>query len=157
MHTDFLKIKENNLGEFTDYKVHEEASEYFGCEYIYNDHKYIQRTAKITPKKVGQFVTLWKRNSKGLTVPFEADDFLKSVLILTKQDQRVGSFLFPKELLIEKGILTSSKDGKRGFRVYPDWDRPTSKQALKTQEWQLKCFSSDLRLNSWCDHVISTV
>lgn len=26
------------------------------------------------------------------------------------------------------------------MRVYPSWDRPTSKQAMKTQEWQLPYF-----------------
>lgn len=26
------------------------------------------------------------------------------------------------------------------IRVYPSWDRPTSKQAMETQQWQLPYF-----------------
>jgi len=49
--------------------------------------------------------------------------------------------VFPKSVLIEKGILsTSKKDGKRGFRVYPIWDKTISQQAVKTQNWQLNYF-----------------
>lgn len=147
MNNDFLEIKKNNLGLFSDYQNHHEASEYQGCEYLYNACKYIQRTSKVTPKKIGQFVTLWKRNPAGLPIPFDSEDDLKCVVILSKMDQHSGIFLFPKEVLIEKGILRSLKEGKRGFRVYPAWDVPISKQAQKTQEWQSKYFSSDFKLD----------
>lgn len=33
------------------------------------------------------------------------------------------------------------------MRVYPSWDRPTNKQALKTQEWQLPYFV-DMRFSN---------
>jgi hypothetical protein len=37
--------------------------------------------------------------------------------------------------LIEKGIVsTSKKEGKRGFSVYPIWDKTASHQAVKTQK-----------------------
>jgi hypothetical protein len=33
---------------------------------------------------------------------------------------------------MEKGIVSSSKiDGKRGFSVYPIWDKTTSQQVVK--------------------------
>jgi hypothetical protein len=37
-------------------------------------------------------------------------------------------------------ISTHLKEGKRGMRVYPPWDLPSSKQAKKTQQWQLPYF-----------------
>lgn len=37
-------------------------------------------------------------------------------------------------------ILDQGKGGKRAIRVYPPWGNPTSKQALKTQQWQLEYF-----------------
>lgn len=118
-----------------------------GCEYVYNEFKYIQRTSKVTPKKVGQFVTLWKRNEVGITTPFSFKDDVDFVVILSKFKNKYGLFLFPKEVLIDKGIISApSKDGKRGFRVYPEWDRPQSAQAIKTQAWQLRYFSSGLSL-----------
>ncbi|MFQ6421766.1 MULTISPECIES: MepB family protein [unclassified Bacillus (in: firmicutes)] len=30
--------------------------------------------------------------------------------------------------------------GKRAIRVYPPWDKTTSRQAQKTQAWQLEYF-----------------
>ncbi|WP_439479562.1 MepB family protein [Chryseobacterium aquaticum] len=56
-------------------------------------------------------------------------------------DEKSGFFLFPKNILSHRHILTTlSKEGKRGFRVYPDWDFPENKQAKKTQDWQKEFF-----------------
>ena len=56
--------------------------------------------------------------------------------------KKKGVFKFSKEVLIKHGIVsTEKKDGKRGFRVYPIWDKTTSKQAIKAQIWQLEYFS----------------
>ena len=56
-------------------------------------------------------------------------------------DNQLGQFVFPKSVLIAKGIIsTTTKEGKRGFRVYPSWDVAKSKQAIKTQQWQLDYF-----------------
>ena len=40
-------------------------------------------------------------------------------MIIVIDDELNGYFLFPRELLVEKGILASSKyQGKMAFRVY---------------------------------------
>jgi hypothetical protein len=111
--------------------------------------KYIQRTAKVTPKKNGQFVTLWKRNFDNITIPLEAKDNFNYIVIVCFKDTKFGRFLFPKDVLIQKKIIANSigkHEGKRGFRVYPKWDSPTSKQAIDTQKWQLNYFSESLVL-----------
>ena len=41
-----------------------ESKEYQACRFNLNNKHIICRTAKITPKKVGQFVTFWKRKKK---------------------------------------------------------------------------------------------
>lgn len=95
------------------------------------------RKAKITPKKIGQFVTVWQRNATGITEPYTSADPFDFYIIMTKDHDQIGFFIFPRAILAEKGILTTAKkEGKRGFRVYPDWDTPTNKQAIKTQQWQ---------------------
>ena len=44
-------------------------------------------------------------------------------------------------MLSQQGIIsTNLKEGKRGIRVYPPWDLTISKQAQKTQKWQLEYF-----------------
>ena len=37
-------------------------------------------------------------------------------------------------------LRTNTTNGKMAMRVYPSWDSLTSKQAMKTQEWQLPYF-----------------
>jgi len=58
-----------------------------------------------------------------------------------RTEKEFGQFVFPKSVLIKKGIIsTDKKDGKRAFRVYPNWDNANSKQAERTQKWQLEFF-----------------
>ncbi|WP_412463473.1 MepB family protein [Halobacteriovorax sp. RT-2-6] len=134
---DIKKISE----KLDSYIIHEEAQEYNGCSYIYEGKYYIQRSSKVTPKKIGQFVTLWKRDESGKTIPYHLNDPLDYVLIICDTESEQGYFLFPKDALVKKGILSSEyKEGKRGFRLYPKWDQPTSKQAISSQKWQLDYF-----------------
>lgn len=97
--------------------------------------------SKITPTKTGQFVTLWKRNSNGITEPLDSIDPFDFVIIAARFDNHFGLFIFPKHVLATQGIIThQDKSGKRGFRVYPPWDKAVNKQAMKTQEWQCEYF-----------------
>ncbi|MGY3794878.1 MepB family protein [Aquimarina sp. 433] len=127
--------------EISDLSIESEGTEYDACTFLLNGKHVISRSAKITPKKVGQFVTFWKRNNEGITAPYEASDPFDFYIIQVTNKNRLGQFVFPKQELINKRIVaTESKDGKRGFRVYPIWDHPQSKQAIKTQQWQLHYF-----------------
>lgn len=114
-----------------------ESQDYLAHTFNLDDLKIIFRSAKITPKKIGQFVTIWKRNKSGITAPFSINDDFEFFIIAIKNDVDFGIFIFPKKVLHENKILSdASKDGKRGIRVYAPWDLPTSKQALKTKNWQ---------------------
>ena len=128
----------------SNYLQNSESKEYKACSYEINGIKIIERTAKITPKKIGQFVTCWKRNVNGITEPFKDSDDFDFFIIKVFDKNSVGYFKFPKTALIKNGIIsTEKKDGKRGFRVYPIWSKPTSKQAIKAQNWQLEYFIND--------------
>ena len=121
----------------SSYTKDPECQEYDGYTCILDSCTIKYRQAKITPKKIGQFVTLWQRNTQGITAPFTTEDPFDFYIIRTEDGDHTGYFLFPRLVLGEKGILTTAKkEGKRGFRLYPDWDTPTNKQALKTQQWQ---------------------
>jgi len=124
--------------------LEKESKEYNACSYTLGGKNIIERTAKITPTKIGQFVTCWKRNAEGITEPHKDSGDLDFFYIKVIAGNKSGVFKFSKEALIQNGILsTEKKDGKRGFRVYPIWDKPTSKQAIKTQIWQLEYFIND--------------
>lgn len=135
------KVYDNCSMEINNFKLESESQDYSACKYILNGFTIISRNAKITPKKVGQFVTFWKRSRNGTIEPFNIEDKFDFFSINVQNESRIGQFVFPKSVLIDKRIISSlDTDGKRGFRVYPIWDKVQSKQAKKTQEWQLKYF-----------------
>lgn len=118
-----------------------ESNEYDAYRFRLNQKNICYRKAKITPTKTGQFVTLWKRNKNGIIEPFDFSDAIDFVIISSRKNDWFGQFIFPKSILLEKGIFsTSAKEGKRAIRVYPPWDETTNKQAQKTQQWQLHYF-----------------
>lgn len=118
-----------------------ESREYEACRFTLNGFHIVCRDAKITPKKIGQFVTFWKRNKNGITEPLNEKDSIDYYVINVIKESKLGQFILPKSILIEKGIVsTNKKVGKRGFRVYPSWDITNNKQAKQTQKWQLNYF-----------------
>ncbi|MBK6834216.1 MAG: MepB family protein [Bacteroidetes bacterium] len=145
MHKNLQIIKEqfyDTCGfEFTNLSINAESLEYGACTFKLNGRLIQYRVSKITPTKTGQFVTIWKRNKNGITEPFDSKDDFDFIIITSISDENSGQFIFPKSILIEKGIITSKgKKGKRGIRVYPPWNKTTSEQAEKTQKWQINYF-----------------
>lgn len=133
------------------FEAETESKEYNACRFQLNGLNILSRNAKITPKKVGQFVTFWKRNGNGPIEPFNENDPIDFYTINVRTENEFGQFVFPKSVLIKKGIIsTEKKEGKRAFRVYPNWDTVKSKQAEQTQKWQQNYFyqinsSTDLK------------
>ena len=127
--------------EISDFKLESESKEYDACRFTLNGRFIIGRNAKITPKKVGQFVTFWKRNGNGPIAPFDVTDPIDFYVVNVRTENNFGQFVFPKSVLIKKGIISTEKrEGKRAFRVYPIWDIAKNKQAERTQKWQLDYF-----------------
>lgn len=127
--------------KLTSLKLNSESVEYGACSFKLDGQNIEHRVSKITPSKTGQFVTIWKRNINGLTEPFDILDDIDFIVITARSEGNIGQFIFPKSLLVDKGIISQNgKDGKRGIRVYPSWDTATNRQAEKTQSWQTKYF-----------------
>lgn len=141
----YLELKLSKVtGTRIDINIAEqEGKEYWAHQALYNQKKAIFRKAKSTPTKKGQFVTVWKRNTEGITAPYHDKDDIAYFIILSITENAQGVFIFPKEALLKNKIMASKlHDGKRGFRVYPPWEKDlSSKQAIKTQEWQVQYFS----------------
>ena len=128
-----------------------ESANYGACSFELNNKLIQYRVANITPTKIGQFVAIWKRNNKGITAPFDVTDSLDFLIISVRDSENFGQFIFPKSVLIAKGIISQNeKGGKRGIRVYAPWDKPKNKQAIKTQAWQINYFV-EIRENSPVD------
>lgn len=121
--------------------IEPESKEYSACRFIINHKQAHFRVAKITPTKIGQFVTLWKRTAHGPIAPYDESDAIDLCIVSVSSNNHFGQFVFPKSILLKQGILSKNGiGGKRAIRVYPPWDKTESKQAAETQAWQLNYF-----------------
>jgi hypothetical protein len=104
--------------------IDHESTAYGSASFVLNNRRIIFRAAKITPKKVGQFVTLWARNENGVIQPYDASSSVDFVVVSTRQDNLFGQFVFPKDVLVKKKIISkdSNSSGKLAIRVYPPSD-----------------------------------
>ncbi len=124
-----------------NFKIEKESVAYNACSFEINNKNILYREAKVTPTKIGLFVSIWKRNNTGITEPFNVDDDIDLVVISCRNGEQFGQFVFPKNVLVEKKIFTYNNiEGKRGIRVYPPWAITENKQAKQTQAWQLEYF-----------------
>jgi hypothetical protein len=133
--------------------MEKESAEYGACTFQLDGFAIKFRVAKITPTKIGQFVTLWKRIGNGSTQPYDVSDAFDFFVVSTRRDDYFGQFIFPKSVLRDQSVLSvEGKGGKRGIRVYPPWDITLNRQAQKTQQWQVKYFL-EIPKNSEIDRV----
>lgn len=140
---------------YSEPRPDKESMEYGAGTFKLNGRTVLVRSSKVTPKKMGQFVTFWKRNDLGVTEAYHMTDAFDLLIINSRSKDLWGQFVFSKTTLAEFKIITRGKVlGKRGLRVYPSWDKAENKQALKTQAWQLRYFinfNKDLKHNF--DHI----
>lgn len=145
MKTDFensIKQQYAKLGlQIDNFDLNKESRKYDGCQFEINNHKIISRSAKITPTKTGQFVTIWKRLNTNVIAPLDENDVFDFLFVNVQTQKDKGIFIIPKSVLTRQKIISTDKqEGKRAFRLYPPWDEPKSKQAMTSQQWQLKYF-----------------
>ena len=134
-------LKENGNYVVSNISAEKESREYSAASFTINNYKVLYRQSKITPTKTGQFVSIWKRNAEGITAPFDVNDDFDFIMIVSKKELHSGIFIFPKQILSNQGIISGNAiAGKRGIRVYPQWDIAENKQAIKTQQWQSHFF-----------------
>ena len=121
--------------------IEPESKEYSACRFVISNKQAHFRVAKITPTKIGQFVTLWKRSTNGPIAPYDQSDTIDFFIVSVYSGNHFGQFVFPKSALLKQGILSKNGiGGKRAIRVYSPWDKTESKQATETQTWQLNYF-----------------
>lgn len=118
-----------------------ENSEYNSMQFNLDELLFKYREARITPTKLGMFVTFYKRNKSNITIPYDITDTVDFLVIGIKNNSNFGCFIFTKKILLEKDIMSKNNiGGKRGFRVYPPFEKVTSTQAIKTQSWQVEYY-----------------
>jgi hypothetical protein len=124
--------------------IREEAqnSDYGAGTFHLNSKSVRFRVGKKTPTKIGQFVAFWAKDSNHKNQAFSYEQSTDLMVINTfTSKNNFGQFVFPKDVLVKQNILkTATTKGKMAIRVYPIWEKPTSKQAIETQKWQLEYF-----------------
>lgn len=145
VHSDLLAAKElvyDPCGFTCSLPVPEpESAEYAAHEFTLDGLSVRFRTAKTTPTKVGQFVTVWKRSPGRPIQPFDVADPVDLFVISSRDRRHFGQFVFPMDALRRHGVVSvDGSGGKRAFRVYPPWVTTTNRQASSTQAWQLDHF-----------------
>ncbi|QUG84018.1 MepB family protein [Bacillus nitratireducens] len=137
---DEMIYKPNNLF-IANQKEEKQNSEYAGGIFQLNNRSIRFRVSKITPNKIGQFVSFWEKDASMRNQAFSYDSAPNLLVITCIADNKLGQFIFPKEILLKEKILkTQNQKGKMAMRVYPIWDKPVSNQAKKSQLWQLQYF-----------------
>jgi hypothetical protein len=145
IHPDLFMAQKNAYepsGLIIENVVKETESEDYGAfDFEMNNRRIKFRVGKITPTKIGQFVTLWKRVGSGPILPYDMADPFDLFVVSVRDGERSGQFVFSKRLLCQKGVISKEgKGGKRAIRVYPPWNKTDNRQAKNTQSWQLTCF-----------------
>ncbi|MEB5477539.1 MepB family protein [Acinetobacter pollinis] len=127
----------------TNIEREEESAEYGAIRFEMDGMICLYRQAKHTPKKIGQFVTLWKRPTPSSEIaPFDREDGIDRVIIFADEHPRFGVFILLPQKLVKKDIFSKqSEGGKRAFRVYAPWTVPLAVQAKRSKVWQCAHFA----------------
>lgn len=120
----------------------EESAEYGACRLGIANSRVAFRVAKTTPTKIGQFVTIWKRPDPAAEIaPLDSEDGVDFVVVSVADATHHGHFVFDKLALLKHGVMSrDGEGGKRAIRVYPPWSVPVVKEAIRTQQWQMRYF-----------------
>lgn len=120
----------------------QESGEYGACRLDLEGRAVVFRVAKTTPTKIGQFVTIWKRAALSDKIaPLDSGDGVDVVVVSVADATRRGQFVFDQQALLKYAVMSrDGHGGKRAIRVYPPWSKPVAKDAIKTQQWQLRYF-----------------
>lgn len=137
----YIFSEESEVKDLTEEKYNQD---YEALTFSFKEETYQSRLAKKTPIKAGYFVTCWTKDENNCNQPYLKEVFADYLMIIVIDEALSGYFLFPRELLVEKGILTTFEHkGKMAFRVYPKWCNQLNKRAEQTQKWQCKYFFED--------------
>ena len=124
-----------------NYEFEQWNQEYEAFNFEFSGVDFKSRLAKKTPKKAGYFVAFWRKNETNKNRPFNFEESKDKLIINILDGSKKDQFVFPKELLFKKGIISSEKHkGKMAIRVYPSWEKDLNKTAISTQKWQAPYF-----------------
>lgn len=134
-------LKPTFLNSEASYEIQQWNQQYEAIEIETSNGIFISRLAQKTPNKKGFFFAIWKKDESNKNEPYDAKDIHDALIVNIVDAHRSGQFIFPKDVLLDKGILKSYiSKGKMALRVYVPWETELNKTAIKTQQWQCDYF-----------------
>jgi len=104
----------------TNFRAEQFNAEYEGVTFDFNGMTFKSRRVKKTPKKTGYFVAFWHKNEVNVNIPFDETTMQDKLILNVIDEEKRGQFIFPQQILVEQGIITSSNYlGKMAMRFYP--------------------------------------
>jgi hypothetical protein len=97
--------------KFKNFIAENESAEYYAHSYSLESKNVRFRIAKKTPTKTGWFVTMWKRNQDKIIAPYDNSDQVDLFVVNIIDQGKIGQFVFPKSVLVEKNIFSSRSKG----------------------------------------------
>ncbi|WP_226894993.1 MepB family protein [Oceanobacillus oncorhynchi] len=135
------ELLSNTNYEITNIVKEPQNMEYEGTTFTIHENMYRSRLAKRTSKKNGYFVVFWEKDANHCNQPYAYSESPDKIMISIIDKDLKGQFIFPKLLLLEKGILRKiDNKGKMAIRVYPTLEKSLNNAAKKTQAWQMPYF-----------------
>lgn len=123
-------------GQLENIVIETQNAEYNGVTFDFNEEKYRFRTGKITPKKKGAFVVMWKKDENNKNEPYHVDNFPDYLCVIIEDDEQ-GFLLIPRKELVKNKVISSDGiNGKMGFRIYLPDEKELNATARRTQKWQ---------------------
>jgi len=145
IHSDLLATKDLVYSpcrfECSQPRIEVQNAEYGAYVFNLNALSIRFRVAKITPTKVGQFVTLWERIGDGPIQPYDISDSVDLFVISTRKGNNFGQFVFPKAVLCNQDIV--SDKGKSGKRAVPTLGQAYGPSGSKNSDMATRIFLRD--------------
>ena len=137
---EFLQ-KAETISPVHTYQFQPESAVYSGYSFQSKSCIGYFRIGKKTPLKSGYFIAFWKRDEQGITIPYAVEDTFNVLVVAVCNENQLGFFTFPKNVLHKYGCLSfQKKGGKRGMRLYAPWNDVTSVEAQRAKKWQIQYF-----------------
>lgn len=125
-------------------KIEDESADYGAAEFTINNHSIKFRVGKITPTKIGQFVTFWKRIGKGPILPYDLNDPFDFLIISSSAENHFVNLFFQKLCSAKKA---SSRQAKKKVKELCAFIRLGIKQIIPRLR-KHKLGSYNISLNS---------
>lgn len=98
----------------TNLKEEKQNAEYAGCLFHLNNKTIRFRKSKVTPNKIGQFVSFWEKDENMRNRAFSYEAAPDLLVITCIADNKLGNLFFLKRFFLKKNIENTKSNRENG-------------------------------------------